>query len=343
MPFLSAARTRNKYRRCSSGVRVQRKPSRSRRWGRKAKLWPSMRRMRSGRMGERRMGVRSTARSSSGELCAVRGDAQRGPVDAQGVAVVAEAAEQGADHLLATEEAIPVVVVQVRRDDRRLARIPLLHELEEEVRLLGAQVEIPHLIDQQHVDRHQAVQELARGAVREAGVHLVEQVLCPDEQTAVAVLKGLEQDGRGEPRLAHPRGTDKDDVLPLGDEVELAELLDRGLVDGGLRRPGEGLERPALGQLRAIDPVLEAPLLLELVLLAQQARVEFGVARLGLLGACELALDDLTHRPHLQVLEELFQIIIHELSSPSPGSSSSGGRSRKKSPATWRSTRASMR
>src|SRR5262249_49715979 len=144
------------------------------------------------------------------------------------------------------------------------------------------------------------------------------------------------------PRLAGAGGPDKDDVLLLRHEVELPELLDGGFVDAGLCRKGEGLERPAFGELRAVDPVLEAPLLLELVLFAQEASIEFGVARLALLGARELAFDDLAHGPHLEVLEQLIKVIVH-VGSSSSLSSSSSDRSRKKSPATWRSTSASMR
>jgi hypothetical protein len=56
-------------------------------------------------------------------------------------------------------------------------------------------VEVSHLVDQQHVGRHEAVEERARGAVGEAGVHLVEEILCSDEEAAVAVLEGFEQEG----------------------------------------------------------------------------------------------------------------------------------------------------
>jgi hypothetical protein len=65
-----------------------------------------------------------------------------------------------------------------------------------------------------------------------------------------------------------------------------------GLGDAGLPGEGEGLERPPLGHLRALDAGLDAVLALVIELLAQQAREEVAVARVALLGAGELARDD---------------------------------------------------
>ena len=69
-------------------------------------------------------------------LRAVGRRAERRPVDLDRVATVTKPAQERADHLFASEEAVPVVVVEVRRDERRATGIALLHELEEEVRLL---------------------------------------------------------------------------------------------------------------------------------------------------------------------------------------------------------------
>ena len=62
--------------------------------------------------GDRDFGELVTSAGSAG------GVAQGRPVDVDGVAAVAEAVEQGVDHLLLAEEVVPVVVCEVRRDDR---------------------------------------------------------------------------------------------------------------------------------------------------------------------------------------------------------------------------------
>jgi len=67
----------------------------------------------------------------------VVGDAQRGAVDADGDAMMLQAVEQGIDQGLALEQLVPVRVVEVRGDDRGLARVAQVHELEEGVDLLG--------------------------------------------------------------------------------------------------------------------------------------------------------------------------------------------------------------
>jgi hypothetical protein len=107
-----------------------------------------------------------------------------------------------------------------------------------------------------------------------------------------------------------------------------------------LQVEGEGLQRPALGQTSAPDAILQAPLAEQPVLLSEHARVEVGVARLGLLGTRKLALDHLSHGRHVQVLEQLIDVVADR-----EGSSSSSLLSgkRKNSPAMWRSTRASIR
>src|SRR5262249_39695410 len=111
--------------------------------------------------------------------------------------------------------------------------------------------------------------KLARGTVGERGIHLVEEVLGADEEAAITVLQCLEQEPRGEPGLADARRSDEDDVLGLGDEVELGEAADLLRVDARLALEGEGLERPFLGELRALDAPGERGLLLPVPLRAK--------------------------------------------------------------------------
>src|SRR5690606_35690514 len=91
---------------------------------------------------------------------------------------------------------------------------------------------------------------------------------------------------------------------------------DRRLADTGLALPRVRLQRPALGQARAPNPVLEKAHLLRLVLLAQQPREKRRVARRLLLRLLELARKDLAELAELEVFEELFEVVIHLLGHP---------------------------
>src|SRR5579859_490568 len=87
--------------------------------------------------------------------------AQRRPFDADGVALMAKPAEEGVDERLVPQEVRPLGIVQVRGDDRRAVAIPLLHQLEEDVRLLGLEVEVAQFVDEQDVDGGQPIEQLA--------------------------------------------------------------------------------------------------------------------------------------------------------------------------------------
>lgn len=75
------------------------------------------------------------------------GASERGTVDADGVAAMAQPVEQGLDHGFLSEEAVPLLVVEVAGDDgAQAAGVALLDELEEEVGLLGTQVQVPEMV-----------------------------------------------------------------------------------------------------------------------------------------------------------------------------------------------------
>ncbi len=170
------------------------------------------------------------------------------PLDVNGGALVADATEESIDHEAVAQEVVPLVVRQVGRDDCGLAAVAFLHEPEEDVGLLGSDVQIAQLVDDQDVESGESCDEPGRGPVREGGVHLVEEVLCADELAAVAVLQGLEEQAGGEAGLAHAGLADEDDVLGPGNEVELGEGADLAAVDAGLFGVGEALKGPLLGQ-----------------------------------------------------------------------------------------------
>src|SRR5690606_13940702 len=219
--------------------------------------------------------------------------AQGRAIDADGVAVVADAAEQGIAESLVAEEVLPLVVVKVGGDDCSLSAVAFLHQAEEDVGLLWAEIQVSHLIDEKEVYPSKPVEQLARRAVGERGVHLIEKVLCLEEQTAVAILESLEQQARGESRFSDGGGADKDDVLRASHEVETGEAADLSAGDARLALEREGLEGPLLGERSTLDAPVEGGLLLAVPLGAQQAEQELGIGELLLLGELELVFEDL--------------------------------------------------
>jgi len=127
-----------------------------------------------------------------------------------------------------------------------LEAVALLHELEEDVALLRAEVQVAHLIDDDDVETDETIEELAGAPVGEGGVHLVEEVLGLHEEAAAAVEERLEEQAGGQASLADAGGADEDDVAAPVDELERGELLNDPSLDTGLAFPWEGAERPPL-------------------------------------------------------------------------------------------------
>lgn len=125
---------------------------------------------------------------------------------------MAEPVQQRPDHLLLPEEGVPLLVLEIGGDDRRLSTIPLLHELEEDVGLFGAEVQVAKLVHDEQIDLAKPVDQLPGRVIRQAGVHLVEQILRLDEQAAVPRLQGLQQDPDTQAGLAGPGRPTEHDV-----------------------------------------------------------------------------------------------------------------------------------
>ncbi len=77
--------------------------------------------------------------------------ADAGTVDDDGVAALAQAAQERLGERRIGEEVRPGGIGQVRCNKCRLAMMPLFHELEEDVGLFRFDVDIPQLIDRQEV------------------------------------------------------------------------------------------------------------------------------------------------------------------------------------------------
>ena len=126
--------------------------------------------------------------------------------DLDGVAEVTDAAEESVHHGGVSQKVLPLLVVEVGGDDGGATSIALLHELEEDVGLLGPDREVAQLVNDQEGQPCERVEELAGGPIGEGRVHLVEEVLGLDEEPSVTVLESLEEDAGGKAVLPTPVG-----------------------------------------------------------------------------------------------------------------------------------------
>jgi len=69
-----------------------------------------------------------------------------GAVDPHSVAVMVLAAQQGVNHRPAAEKVLPLFVGEVCGNDRGLATVALLHEFEENVCLLGLDIDVTQFV-----------------------------------------------------------------------------------------------------------------------------------------------------------------------------------------------------
>ena len=83
---------------------------------------------------------------------------ERGSVDADGVTVMAQPGKQRLDHGAVAQELVPFVVLEIGGDNRGTTVVALLHELEEDVGLLGSEVEVSHLVDDEQVKPGEVVE-----------------------------------------------------------------------------------------------------------------------------------------------------------------------------------------
>ena len=86
-------------------------------------------------------------KNSEGEDSALR-FSERRTVDTDGVALVAESAEQGIDEAFVAEEVCPLVVIEAGGDDGWPSPVAFLEELEKDVALFGSDIEVTKLINE---------------------------------------------------------------------------------------------------------------------------------------------------------------------------------------------------
>jgi hypothetical protein len=114
----------------------------------------------------------------------------------------------------------PALGLLVRREDHRaLLDVPLVDDVEEDVRGVVAVGEVADLVHDQDVRSQVARQRVAQLASSARAREVVDELCAVDEERLETVLHGAVRDGDGEVRLAATRLALEDDRVALGDEV----------------------------------------------------------------------------------------------------------------------------
>lgn len=96
--------------------------------------------------------------------------------------------------------------------------------MEEEVGPGPVNGQAANLADQQRTGDRVKLALVLQAALYGSPGQELDQVGCRGEEYAVAVLDGLGAQGHGQMGLAHPRGIQDDDVLPMRNEVQAVRL-----------------------------------------------------------------------------------------------------------------------
>ena len=164
--------------------------------------------------------------------------------------VVGQAVDQGDGAGGVGEDGVPVLERQIGGDEQRAMLVAAADELEEKVGGAGVVGEVAQFVD--HDQRRPGV--VAEASFEGAGgllsVEVEQEVGGGGEEGGVSGEDGLVGDVLGEHGLAESLGSDEDDVLAAGEEVEGEDAFEGRSVEGGRPVPvpvGEGLEATQSG------------------------------------------------------------------------------------------------
>ena len=151
-------------------------------------------------------------------------------------------------------------------DGRPLQRVAPVHQLEQQVCALLADVEVAELVHYQQaavlVEAHPARERLPRRGVLE----VLDEPRAVGEVHLLARHHGLVAYGYRQVGLAHARAADEHDVVAAVDELQRGQLLDQPARDAGLEAPVEVGQRLYVGEVRhprapvVVGPALEGDL-----------------------------------------------------------------------------------
>src|SRR5208282_1481835 len=196
--------------------------------------------------------------------------AERGPVDADGDAMVLQPIDQGVDQRLLVEQIVPLGQVEVGGDDGGGAVVALIHQTEEGVGLLGLEGQVAEFVNEERTITAHLLEKFSGRPIGQGGVKLVQEGLGVIKTAAMAVQTGLPQQTHGQAGFAGSRLAYEQDVLVAPQEVQAGQGLDLGLRHPRLAVIGEGVQGPAPRKMRLPEAIGETALLTVGGLLAEK-------------------------------------------------------------------------
>src|SRR5208337_905911 len=137
--------------------------------------------------------------------------AERGPIDADGDAMVLQPIDQCVDQGLLVEQIVPLGKVEVG-DDGGGAVVALIHQTEEGVGLFGLEGQVAELVNEERTITAHLLEEFGGRPIGQGGVKLVQEGLGVIKTAAMAVQTGLPQQTHGQAGFAGSRLAYEQDV-----------------------------------------------------------------------------------------------------------------------------------
>ena len=145
------------------------------------------------------------------------------------------------DHGVA-EDLVPLAEAAVGGQDQRPLLVAARDELEEQMGAVTVDGDVADLVDDQELGLAVKLEPLLDAVLGIGLGQRGDQRHGLGEAGPIALGDGLDPQGHGQVGLADPRGSQQDDVLPVGDVAAACQFLDLLLVDGGLEAEVEALQ-----------------------------------------------------------------------------------------------------
>ena len=202
-------------------------------------------------------------------------------------------------------------------DHRALALVPIVDDVEEHVRRVGAVGEVAHLVDHQDVRMGEARERLGQASLAEGRRELVDEFRRGDEERLEAVLDRPVGDGHRKVRLPATGLAKEDEASALGDEVGRQGRAQERQAHRGLVGEVEVIDRLQERELRSMREPAEACMAALGDLLSDQRGEEVMEGPLLFLGARDEIAPDAPRVGEVQALEQPIEVDVGGLHSAS--------------------------
>ena len=131
-----------------------------------------------------------------------------------------DAIDDGFGEVVIVEHGTPLFELLVGREDHgSVLQVPLVDDMEQHVRRVGAVGEVSDLVDDKHIGPRVGGERLAHAPLATRGRKVVDERCSGDEERVEPVLDRSVGEGDREVSFTSTRLSGKDESTPFGDEV----------------------------------------------------------------------------------------------------------------------------